>query len=442
MVKKVSAHSESNSSKSKSGAELADVITKKLISLEESGSIEGFESEVNSSHKDFSYKKQFLANFLIKTFDGKVIVVRSSTSFRSDRVKTSFYDLDGINNHAEFSKDIIASVFLVSDSELDDNPTFVSTRERILSKEYYCPATHLLTLSEFVEFLEGYNYNYLNHDEVDEGLPSIDLHNYFTIEESRQSEFATAAEEGSFYGKRGNKLEKDLVEYLSEIQNLTSLKNNDLPTDNFYKIIVSKVIRNRKLNIDQVIKIEATNSVVLLRSGGNAKTDIVLTVHTIVGDSFNESISVKNSSQNYVSCHDYKAEDFIRVMKCKGSKLADYFSLFQNFPTYSKFEENLPKGFSQEEFKELLIGAWPMFGEWVLSGEHDYDNLIDPDKQVSRYLFILNPKEKLSSFYSMEEYLGLIFKEKPDKFGVPFRWTYPSKQRTKRIQLKMPIIHR
>ncbi|MFT6321217.1 MAG: hypothetical protein ACJAT4_002146 [Granulosicoccus sp.] len=40
----------------------------------------------------------------------------------------------------------------------------------------------------------------------------------------------------------------------------------------------------------------------------------------------------------------------------------------------------------------------------------------------------------------MEEYISMLNRSKKGKFGVPFSWTYPSKQEGKRIQLKLPII--
>ena len=440
MTDKIDAHSESNKMKKKAGSDLSRIITDKLSSLKKDGSIESFESDVNFPHKSFVYKQQFKANFLIRTSDGKYIVVRSTNSFKGDRVKTSFFDLEGINTHANFSDEIIASVFLVSDRELEKT-SFPNFRKKILNKERYSPATHLLSLSELIEFLEDYNYNSLSTIEEDEGLSGIDLQNYFDVDIAKQK-FSTVAEEGSFYGRSGNKLEKDLVKILSDEANLISLKKGKLTGHSFYKEILVAILSNKKINIEEVLKVKATNSVVLLGRGGNAKTDIVLTVKTSSGLSFNENISIKNSTQARVSCHDYRAEDFIRVMNCENSVFADYFNLFQKYGNYTDFNENLPAGYSLEEFKNLLLGSWPMFGEWVLTGKHDKENLVDPNTQISNYLFMLNPNNRSFSFYSMKEYLDLIYKEKSGKLGVPFSWTYPSSNQGERIQLKMPIIHR
>lgn len=437
---KAKALSLSNSSKSKAGADWAKVINSKLNQLENQGSIKSFKIEQNCSHREFEYKKQFLANYLIETFDGKFIVVRSSTSFRSDRVKTGFYDLDGINNHATFSKYIIASIYLVPDSELK-NTTYISTRKKFLSKEYYSPATHILTLSEFIEFLEGYNYSYIESDSKEEASDVDTLSPFLYSNNDHQKHFLQVKEQGSYYGRAGNQLEKHLAELLSDGTKLVKLKKNELPDSDFFKVIILKIASSKNIPLDDIINVQASNSIVLLQRGGNAKTDIRLNIDTIDNQKYIETISVKNSTRPVVSCHDYTANDFIRVMKCEKTVFADYFLLFQKHPTYKDFEKNLSNGQSIKEFQEILLHTWPKFGEWVLMGKHDHENIVDPETQISMYLFILDPNNKKFSFYTMEEYLKLILAKKPGKFGVPFSWTYPSKQRGKRIQLKMPIIH-
>jgi len=194
--------SKSNQLKSAAGALLKEVISKKLNSLKASKVIRGYEKERNFKHKDFKYEKQFLANFIIETYDENYIIVRSSNSFRFDRVKTGFYDLEGIIKNSELSEKIIASIYLVPDSE-STNTGFLSTRKKISDKTFYSPASHLITMSEFIKFLEEYQSNILIEREATEELKK---------------------EKGSFYGKRGNEFEKEIVGLLSDFANLRKLK--------------------------------------------------------------------------------------------------------------------------------------------------------------------------------------------------------------------------
>lgn len=408
--------SKSNQLKSKAGSILKDVIYKKLDSLKASKVIKDFEKERNFKHKDFKYEKQFLANFIIETNDENYIIVRSSNSFRVDRVKTGFYDLEGIIKNSELSERIIASIYLVPDSE-SKNSGFLSTRKKISDKTFYSPASHLITMSEFIKFLEEYQSNILIEKEV--------------AEESKK-------EKGSFYGKRGNEFEKKIVGILSDFGNLRKLKRKELGKNSVFKMVVSKILNEERVPLEDVISISATNSISLLASGGNPKTDIALKIMISSGNAIKETISIKNTKKTQVSCHDYKVEDFIRVLDCDKTRLAKYLRLFQKFPTYKGFQENLPEGFSIKEFTELLKAKKDIFTGWVLKGEHDERNLVSPKLQVSNFLLI-SKNEKIS-FYSMQEYISILNASKKGKFGVPFLWTYPSKQRGKRIQLKLPII--
>ena len=100
---------------------------------------------------------------------------------------------------SNLSEDIISTIYLVSDEELQ-NPNFVSLREKFKNKEYYCPATHLFTLSEFVEFLQTY------YEEKSSLFDDIQT----------ELNFDSLQEAGSYYGIQGNKLEKDISKLLND----------------------------------------------------------------------------------------------------------------------------------------------------------------------------------------------------------------------------------
>lgn len=398
-------------------------IKNQLQQLKVEGIIKDYNCKVNFAHKEFKYDKQFLANFVIETVDEKFIIIRTSTSFRHDRAKIGFYDFEGILNHSSFAEEIIATIYLVPDSELGNND-FINTREKVKEKDYYCPATHLLSLSEFISFLEGYKYDLLSKQEE-------------ALHESHSTELLIS-ESGSFYGKKGNNYELEIVNILSNLDNLLALKSLGRSSINVFDLIVNKI--SSDLNIDKgtITQIKASNSVPLLLSGGNPKTDIILTIEVIGGKSFKETISVKNTTQSRVTCHDYPSKDFIRVLNCGDTRLANYFNYFQQEPVIKAFKESMSDGYTVEEFTALLEEKEHIFSRWVLTGEFDFHNLTVPEVQISKYL-LLNKNEQLA-FYTMDEYLAIISKKSSKTFGMPFGWTYPSKQRGKRIQLKVPVL--
>jgi len=244
-------------------------------------------------------------------------------------------------------------------------------------------------------------------------------------------------EEGSFYGKRGNELERLLVQNFSNIENLVNYKKG-LLSNSIFHLVFSKILLNNKIKAESIIHLSATNKVPKLSSRGNAKTDIVLTIESQFGKTYTETISVKNTTKAKVSCHEYAAIDFIRVLNCKETRLAEYLSIFQAYPSYRAFEKELPSDYSLNEFISLLKKKEDVFNQWVLTGKYDTTNLIDPELQISKYLLIHSGNK--FAFYTMKEYIHLIKEKRNEKFGVPFSWTYPSKRRGKRIQLKVPIL--
>ena len=411
--------SESNRSKVLSGQEITSFIVSQLSELKSHGIIQGFEKNVNFKHIAYDYEDQFLANFVIDTIDEKRIIVRSSNSFRSDRAKIGFYDLDGILRLSNLSEDIISTIYLVSDEELQ-NPNFVSLREKFKNKEYYCPATHLFTLSEFVEFLQTY------YEEKSSLFDDIQT----------ELNFDSLQEAGSYYGIQGNKLEKDISKLLNDKPFLKRYKENEESSN--YDIVIDTILKKYKLNKNDIVKIHTTNSIPLLKNGGNPKTDVFIQMTKTDGEIISETISIKNTTKTRVSCHDYKATDYVRVLGCKNTKLDTYLNLFQEHPTYSEFQSNLPLDHSVEEFSELMESKSRLMTEWCLKGDHDTENIIDSKKQVSNFV-LLNLNDGIH-FFEYDRYIDYILKNSTLKFAVPFSWTYPSKQRGKRIQLKMPIL--
>lgn len=415
--------SESNRRKNKSGSDFDRLIHDELESLKKKGAIIGYMTNEKLSHPNYSYASQYLANYIITTNEGKYIAVRSTKSFRLDRIKICYYDLDGINRFAGFSDNLVASIVLVDDSELGTT-SFVNTREKFKSGNYYCPATHLLALSEFIEFLQEFSYAALQSDE-DENAPGI-FEDLFIAEPT-----------GSKYGKAGNKLEKVLGKLLSDYNVLKQYKIDTSKCEPIYTMVVDKLCDDHQLNKEDIIRIKATNSVPMLNSGGNAKTDVIVYLETSDGETQVETISIKNTKSKRVSCHDYTVVDYIRVLNAEDTRLSEYLEWFCAAGSRTGMMELMEDGYSEKEFEEELGKQKKTLIEWALTGAHDSKNLIDEDLQVSRYLLIRN--ESNLAFFSMVEYVDKVSHIK-GMFGLPFSWTYPSSQKGVRIQLKVPIL--
>ena len=423
--------SESNRLKVTAGLAFDETVTSLLNQLVKAEVIRSFDSPVSFAHRDYAYSHQYKADYLIETIDSKIIVVRGSTSFRQDRIKVGFYDFDGILRNSSIGRNIIASIYLVGNTE---HSSFNKHRNMLENGEYYCPATHLFYLREFVDFLNEYKLRF--EIEREEEKTELNQQALSVINPQLKAGVLT----GSDFGKAGNQLEKNIVELLADNDKLLVLKNNSSSCHSVYRKIVSTICGNEGIDIQSILSIQATNVITMLKSTGSPKTDVKLSIKLKEGMTHIATLSIKNTKASKVSCHDYKAEAFIRVLECENTKLAEYLELFQKFPTYSSFEEEMDVGYSLEEFVKLLNDKGEILSEWATMGMHDSFNLIDPETQISKYLFINNWETGKNTFYIYKEYLDIISKQRNEKFNVPFAWTYPSGCKGERIQLKLPVI--
>lgn len=241
---------------------------------------------------------------------------------------------------------------------------------------------------------------------------------------------------GSLHGRSGNALERDVVNVLNDEDYLVQYKENRLE-NSIYNCILDYICTNG-LSKNDISSINASNYVEKLASKGNAKTDVVITIIKIDESQIIETLSIKNTTASVVSCHDYKYQDFVRVLNVAGERLETYFRLFQANPSYRAFARSLPEGYSIDDFENELTPYLSIFTKWVLTGEHDTVNLTNPTEQISKSILIVKNGQMLC--ISFEDYINRLNAESLIRFGLPFRWTYPSKQRGVRIQLKMPIL--
>lgn len=406
-------NSESNRLKNLAGKELKTFLINTFKQLVTNKIIRQFELDKNFKHKEFAYKKQYLANFIIETIDNKFIVINSSNSFRHDRMKNQAYDLDGVKNNADISDRIIASILLYPNSELE-NTSLIKFRSNVTNKKAFSPASHVFVIDELITFIENHTSTVVNSD---------DIKNEIT-------------KDGSYYGVRGNELEKEIVNELNNTEHFKKFRSGIHVESVYYSVIMNKICSCNNISHNDITSVFATNTVLKLRNGGNAKTDIIIKITTF-DKGIIETISVKNTTKNRVSCHDYKSIDFIRVLGIKETKLAAYLDLYQAQGSHKQFIDNMLPGQSLFEFELLLSHYKDKLIEWVLMGKHDCGNLISPELQISKYILINKPEG--IRFIDYLSYIEII-SQNSNKYGLPFSWTYPSKQRGKRIQLKMPII--
>jgi hypothetical protein len=242
-----------------------------------------------------------------------------------------------------------------------------------------------------------------------------------------------SASTGSKNAKQGYANEKKIVLLMNDKQHLSNYKSNQ-PTDIIFSLITDEILKKNKIQKKDILNISASDTIPKLHSGGSAKTDVFIEIKTLTGIII-ETFSIKTTSGKTVTCHEYKHTAFASVLNCQNTQLERYLELFQQHGGYKNFNSNLPNGMSEADFENLLLPHQQKFCEWVLTGQHDINNLKFPNKQVSTFIFI-DHKDGNFTCKQMSVYIKKLLSDKL-KYSVPFTWTVPSGGLGKRIQLKV-----
>ncbi|HZJ85092.1 MAG TPA: MspI family type II restriction endonuclease [Syntrophomonadaceae bacterium] len=264
------------------------------------------------------------------------------------------------------------------------------------------------------------------------------LTDVLTVNELRQKIIEKATqniEQGLRSNILGNDAETSIVALLMDEKNknlwndYARLKQTvKSSTYHIYKIILEKLGLTESNN--RIIRIIATDKIPLLSNRGKPKTDVNVKIET---DTYEivSNISVKNSSKKTVTIHEGSVSDIIKALKLPTTDpltqaLKDFEevgskrNLFLRYPHSDKVLEEELKKYNKE-----LIGLF-IFG---LNSP-----LINNPLQVADLIIFTN---NLAA-WNQDEYIQYYNDSYNSKgqFGTPFKWTYPSKKRGQKIQIK------
>ena len=364
----------SNSEKSKSGQAVKESAEQLLNDLQEKSYIIGLECDLSYGHRDYCYENQFKCDFVVTTIDGKYILIRASNSYRSDRAKIPFYDFLGIQNYSDFSGNIVASILLFPDNEIF-NTTFISTRQKVYDGSFFSPASHWLTFSELDLFFANYcaeAESFLVDDEDVEDKSSFTSHqdegavlNYPRTFSTTQS--AVIEKSGSYFGRSGNQLERYLVEEINDHVNLKSYQDHVVGCYEFNKVL-DYIVETYEIDRKEIHKLEATDTILKLKNGGSPKTDIHVRLFTSPTSFYSINISVKNTTVSRVSCHDYEAKDFVRVIAPSDELFATVVQTFQDTGSWQDYHEDLANRGIQLDTDAILGRYMKDIIQWAITG--------------------------------------------------------------------------
>ena len=359
--------------------------------------ISSFVEDYRDGYKGFD-EKQFFFQYRIEFPNHECWLLHSTTSIRSDRMNIQQWNAE----HLKRLNGYIKKAFVVY-------PNGLSEKEEKIAKSYQSKLADARAYSA-----------------VDGVLCQSEM--YARVEKYALELMGNA---GKALSSKGVNFEKWIVEILNNKENITKWKNqNDIQTGYMYDVFV-KFVEYMGLDRNQVVGITATNDIPKLPTGGQPKTDVLVSVDTYEGELV-YTFSCKKTSKDWVSAHEYAADQFITVLDIKEADLAGAIVEFQGCGSIDRM-----KPASVQTMAQRLINYNDRLNRWVLGGEGGSG---DPETQWANSLVTYNESTSEITIVSIDDYLEQVEqKGYGGNFGTMFKWTYPSGGFGKKIQLKMRV---
>lgn len=394
------AFSKDNTLKSTSGQKVKELLKHTLVSLEQTDycNITCKPYAIGYPKQDKQFKMDY--QIIFHDFDDEVWLIKGTNSIRERIYGTEFF-----SQNIRIIDKQVSNIFVVV-------PDSISNKEMIKAKNY----SKKIHSNRYTSFITD----------------------IITVNQLRQkiiSKCTSIISQGYRSNLLGSNSEKDIATLLNDSKNLTlwndfALANIQIKSSTYsqFKIIMEKL--NLVEGVDQLVSVEATTEIPKLMNGGNPKTDVLVNIKT-TSDSIGTTMSIKNSKSKVVTIHEGDIYDLIQALNLQNdSPLAIGLSHFQEVGSVKALKEKYPESFDILNhqlylFNQDLVGFF-IFGE--------RSPLITNDIQIANMIVYTH---KFEVFYA-DEYKILYlenFKEK-GQLGTPFKWTYPSKKRGRKIQIK------
>lgn len=344
---------------------------------------------------------QFYTPFLIEFTDGTKWALFTTTSMRTDRIKGQQWDalnLKEINPQ-------ITSVFLVYPDGVsaDIRADFQRQNNKYANKEEYSAIDAIVSQDEISNLIENY-----------------------AIQDKNK---------GQKKDIQGNSYENRIATILSYKENFIKWKTGKATLEGMHYDVFKTIMDCFCLDRNTVVSISATSDkkvIGRLPSGGNPKTDVLVTVKEYNNATTHFTISCKRSSEKSVSVHQYSADTFSKVLNPDDNNLRKLLNGFQQAGSQKNF--GIDNCIALEDALSPYLDKLAM---WVLGGFGGEGTKL----QCANYILTYDNETGSSSIHGISDYYyNLISAGVTGNFGTIFSWTYASGCRGKSIQLKCKII--
>ena len=347
-------------------------------------------------------EKQFKMDYAITftDFDNETWLVKPTSSIRSDRI----YGNEFFAQNIKMVDKNVTKIFVVVPDSI--------TEKELKNKKDYSNKIHSET---YVSFL-------------DDVLTFSELKDLVLVHASEN------LSQGIRSNILGSNAEDIIVDLLTDKKNILLWNNykehNKTIKSSTYHWFKEILKVSGISEQDIILDVVATNRIPKLSNRGYPKTDVSFTITTEQNE-VTKNISVKNTSADTVTVHEGAVDDIILALNLNSSSsLAEVLKEFQLYGSAKELKQNNEDSYNifvneiQKYNKELV--NFFMFGV--------NSPLVNKPIQVADIMLYTQNFEVIPRDMYVEEYIEK-YKDK-GQLGTPFKWTYPSKKRGQKVQIK------
>lgn len=238
---------------------------------------------------------------------------------------------------------------------------------------------------------------------------------------------------GAKEDKLGDAFEDYCVSLLKDPTLLNKYNNNTLDSTNTDEYIFREILNQRPpMPTDQIHLLDADRDVEHRITGGNPKTDVILTVNR----DLYIPISVKQTTADKVAVAEFDVGTIVREVGIQDAELIRLLTKHQ--------VDASAKNFSTEEKETLRSKLNPIaekFVRWVLTGSPNESSDLRFPKLMVR--FRLNKEDEIEQIMisDIPNYVQSVMyapngSRRPGGFGTGLAWTYATGSKGQKIQFK------
>lgn len=349
-------------------------------------------------------EKQFKMDFKVvfPEYENEMWLIKGTNSVRNDRIYGNEYMAQNIR----LIDDNVTNIFLVVPDSISEKEQQSAKRyaDKIKSETYVSFITDVITVNQLAR------------------------------------KIVTKATENMSQGRKANVLgsnaEDSALSFFTDPKNL-ELWNDYTNSSRTVKSSTYVLFKTFLLAIgliegaDIIKEIKASSDIPRLSNNGLPKTDLTVCIELLNGRQLVQNISIKNTTAKEVTIHEGSIVDLISALKIDfESSLATALLQFEEVGSRKRLLEIYP------DSVDVLDSELPKYNEELLKffifGDNSpliTDSIQIADMIMFTHKFEVFKKDEYSAYY-LENY------SHRGQFGTPFKWTYPSKKRGQKFQVK------